>query len=63
MAPHAKHIAVKYHFVKQLFNPNKREESPFNLVKIATLEQKADIFTKGLGAEAFLRIRKLLCNY
>ena len=63
MSPRTKHIAVKYHFVKQLFNPKHRDTSSFDLVKIDTHAQKADIFTKGLPAEGFLRIRKLLCNY
>ena len=49
MTPRTKHIAVKYHFVKQLFNPN-HEDNPFTLVKIDTLEQKADVFAKGLTA-------------
>ena len=63
MTPRTKHIAVKYHFVKQFFNPKIKDKSPFVLKKIDTLEQKADVFTKGLTAEGFLRIRKLLCNY
>ena len=63
ISPHTKHIAVKYYFVKQLFNPTNKDTTPFDLAKIDTLEQKANIFTKGLTAEGFLRIRKLLCNY
>lgn len=62
MTPRTKHIAVKYHFVKQLFaRPD--NQSVFALEKINTEFQKADIFTKGLNSEAFGRIRKLLCNY
>jgi hypothetical protein len=63
MTPRTKHIAVKYHFVKQLFNPSENAKSLFQLVKIDSLSQKADVFTKGLGPEAFHRIRKLLCGY
>ena len=63
MSPRTKHIVVKCHFVKQLFNPKNSNTNPFELVKIDTLVQKADIFTKGLTADAFLRLRKLLCNY
>jgi hypothetical protein len=62
MTSHTKHIAVKYHFVKSLFGASS-SNTTFDLQKIDTQEQKADVFTKGLGAEAFLRIRKLLCNY
>jgi hypothetical protein len=48
-----KHIAVKYHFVKSLFGPSS-SNTTFDLKKIDTQEQKADVFTKGLGTEAFL---------
>ena len=62
LTPRTKHIAVKYHFVKQFFG-KQRHDHPFELKKIDTTEQKADIFTKGLTTEVFLRLRKLLCNY
>ena len=62
MTPRTKHIAVKYHFVKTLFS-RPDPETVFSLVKIDTLIQKADIFTKGLTADGFLRLRRLLCNY
>jgi hypothetical protein len=63
MSPRTKHIAVKYHFVRTLFSKKNRPNSPFNLVKINTEVQKADIFTKGLTTEVFCRLRKLLCGY
>jgi hypothetical protein len=63
MTPRTKHIAVKYHFVRQYFGPKRLPDQPFVLKKIDTLEQKADIFTKGLSAETFLILRKLLCQY
>ena len=63
MSPRTKHIAVKYHFVRTLFSKKNRQNSPFNLVKINTEVQKADIFTKGLTTEVFCRLRKLLCGY
>jgi hypothetical protein len=63
MTPRTKHIGVTYHFVMDYFVCNKRGNHPFELVKIDTEEQKADIFTKGLDQIAFIRIRKLLCNY
>jgi hypothetical protein len=62
MTPCTKHIAVKYHLVKSLFGPSS-SNTTFDLQKIDTQEQKADVFTKGLGTEAFLQICKLLCNY
>ena len=64
MTPRAKHIAVKYHFVKKYFAKKKCDyDHPFDLQKIDTLLQKANIFTKGLNDFSFLCIRKLLCNY
>ena len=62
MSPRTKHIAVKCHFVKSCFARKKMGDHPFALEKIDTLEQKADIFTKGLNEVGFLRIRKLLCH-
>ena len=63
LSPRTKHIAVKYHFVKNYFGTEHNPDHPFELVKIASEEQKADMFTKGLSTATFLRIRKLLCNY
>ena len=63
MSPRTKHIAVKYHFVKLLFNPLHNDTNVFAIEKIDTTIQKADIFTKGLPAETFLKLQKLLCNY
>ena len=65
LSPRTKHIAIKYHFVRNYFNknPTNRMKHPFALKKIDTLEQKADIFTKGLTADTFLTLRKLLCGW
>jgi hypothetical protein len=53
MTPRTKHIGVKYHFVKDYFARNKMGNHLFELIKIDTNNQKADIFTKGLGQIAF----------
>ena len=63
MTPHTKHIAVKYHFVNNYSAHRKIGDHPFELLKIDTLDQKADIFTKGLNDMEFSHIRKLLCHY
>lgn len=65
LSPRTKHIAIKYHFVRNYFNKNPTNcmKHPFVLKKIDTLEQKADIFTKGLKADTFLILRKLLCGW
>jgi hypothetical protein len=52
MSTRTKHIAVKYHHF--------RESVGVEIVKVDTTEQKADIFTKGLVAETFKKIRTLL---
>ena len=63
MTPCTKHIAVKYHFVKDYLAYRKMGDHLFELLKIDTLDQKADIFTIGLNEVVFSLIRKLLCHY
>ena len=63
LSPRTKHIAVKYHFVRNFFTPDASPDTPYVLEKIHTDEQKADIFTKGLAAPKFLELRALLCGY
>ena len=55
MTPTSKHIAVKYHWFRQHVGKE------FLIWKIDSQNQKADIFTKGLQGQIFVRIRKLLC--
>ena len=59
LTPRTKHIAVKYHF----FRSHIGEDKGIQIRKIDTAEQKADIFTKGLQAETFTTIRKLLMGW
>ena len=56
MTPTSKHIAVKYHCFRQHVGKE------FVIRKIESETQKADIFTKGLQGQIFVRIRKLLCG-
>ena len=57
MNPTSKQISVKYHWLSQ--NVGKE----FVIQKIESEDQKADIFTKGLQGEIFVRIRKLQCGW
>ena len=57
MTPTSNHIAVKYHFFRQHVGKD------FVIRKIESENQKADIFTKGLQGQIFVRIRKLLCGW
>ena len=57
MTPTSKNISVKYHWFRQQVGKE------FMIQKIKSENHKADIFTKGLQGEIFLRIRKLLCGW
>ena len=63
LTPRTRHIAVKYHFVRNFFGPDGFTDHPYQLEKIDTKDQKADIFTKGLNADAFQALRQLLCGW
>ena len=47
-----KHIAIKYHFVRELV-----QDKEIKLEYVHTKEQIADIFTKPLTKDAFLYLR------
>ena len=57
MTPSSKFIAVKYHWFRDHVGKN------FEIEKIDSEVQLADIFTKGLREEKFVKIRKLLCGW
>ena len=57
ITPKSKHIAVKYHWFRELVGKS------FNIKKIASEEQLADIFTKGLQGKAFTSLRFKLCGW
>ena len=57
MNPTSNHIAFKYHWFRHHVGKE------FVIRKIESENQKADIFTKGLQGEIFVRISKLLCSW
>lgn len=59
ISPRTKHIAIKYHHFKSSVGADKG----IIISPIDTTVQKADIFTKGLCADTFQRLRKLLMNW
>jgi hypothetical protein len=59
ISPRTKHIAVKYHHFRSKIGPDKG----IIIQRINTTEQKADIFTKGLGIQQFAYIRKLVMGW
>ena len=56
-SPRVKHIAVKYHWSR------KHVGKEFAILKFESENQKADIFTKSLQGQIFVRIRKLICGW
>ncbi|MGH3056422.1 MAG: hypothetical protein ACRDL7_15720 [Gaiellaceae bacterium] len=58
MTPRTKHIGVKYHFFWEHVR-----RGTVKIVKVESENQKADIFTKGLGSIKFETIRKMLMGW
>jgi hypothetical protein len=58
MTPRSKHYGVKYHWFRSHLKPNN-----IQVRKIDTLEQQADIFTKGLRTQKFEENRKQLLGW
>ena len=58
MTPRSKHIAVKYHWFREHV-----ESGRFSVHKIATDNQIADLFTKGLASVKFQELRKKLMGW
>jgi hypothetical protein len=59
MSTRNKYLALKYHFFRSEIGESKGIVAKY----ISTLEQKADIFTKGLPPAQFQVIRKLLIGW
>ena len=59
MSSHNKYLMLKYHF----FCEENGESKGIVVEYVNTLEQKADIFTKGLPQKQFEAIRKLLMGW
>jgi hypothetical protein len=58
MTPRSKHIAIKYHWFRDKIRPGEIE-----VKRIATDEQAADVFTKGLTRLDFEAKRKLVTGW
>ena len=58
MTPRSKHFAIKYHWFREHI-----ESGLFLIRKIGTLDQIADVFTKGLTRDQFRALRKKLAGY
>jgi hypothetical protein len=58
MRPRTKHINAKYHHFRQ-YVANKT----IQVLKVSTNDQLADILTKNLPRDLFLKFRKLMCGW
>lgn len=58
VTPHSKHFAIKYHWFRE-----KLDEYKIQILRVATDQQKADIFTKGLVGKEFKYKRFLLMGW
>jgi hypothetical protein len=56
--PRTKHINIKYHHFHESI-----ESGKIQMIKINTLDQQADIFTKPLASTAFEKLRKLIMGW
>ena len=59
ISPRTKHIAVKYHFFKDKIG----EEKGIVIEKVDSVDQLADLFTKGLQIQLFKPLRKRLVGW
>lgn len=55
MHTRAKHISVRYHFIRELY-----EKGDINVTYVNTNDQEADIFTKALHRDKFQKLRHFL---
>ena len=59
ISPRTKHIAVKYHFFRDKIG----EDKGILLKKVESVNQIADLFTKGLTSQLFEPLRKKLMGW
>jgi hypothetical protein len=58
MRPRTKHINAKYHHFRKYV-----AEKTIQVLKVATLNQLADILTKNLPETLFIKFRKIICGW
>jgi hypothetical protein len=58
MRPRTKHINAKYHHFQQYV-----VDKTIQVLKVSTKDQLADILTKNLNEELFLKFRKIICGW
>ena len=64
ISPRTKHIATHVHFFRShIYDEHENPLGDIYLEKIDTKVHPADTLTKSLGAEQFVKLRKLLCGW
>jgi hypothetical protein len=63
LAPQNNHIATKYHWFRSHIHSDTNPDGWLQLEKVDTHNQAADIFTKNLQHDKFLKARLLLCGW
>jgi hypothetical protein len=58
MRPRTKHINAKYHHFRQYVT-----DKTIQVLKVSTRDQLADILTKNLNQDVFIKFRKLICGW
>ena len=61
--PRTKHIALKYHHFRKHVRTASNPSGFIDVVYCSTTDQIADIFTKPLNDDIFLRLRKMLAGW
>jgi hypothetical protein len=63
LTPQNKHIATKYHWFRSHIRSDSNPDGWLKIEKVDTCNQAADIFTKNLQHEKFIKARLLLCGW
>ena len=64
ISPRTKHIATHVHFFRShIYDKDTNPDGDVFLEKIDTAVHPADQFTKPLGPEQFVKLRKILCGW
>jgi hypothetical protein len=63
LTPQNKHIATKYHWFRSHIRSDSNPDGWLQIEKVDTCNQAADIFTKNLQHEKFIKARLLLCGW
>eukprot|EP00957_Ditylum_brightwellii_P023613 1782068-Ditylum_brightwellii.AAC.1 len=58
MRPRTKHVSIKYHHFRR-----KVKDGSIRIERVGTHDQQADLLTKNLSRDQFLKLRRLICGW